>query len=256
MKTITFFLLICGIIYPQEFSSTQKIKDIALSDSIKYEYIKRLNHPSIDHISELYKGNIPLTNFFFLDLNSDALIDIIYSGPVGIEENKTIIFQNIDEQFIINSEYFGNLISIFEDDTGFPLVIKLYDYACCDENSEYFEYYLINNRFKIFDLQLIKRIAFLKNTFVPEEGFKKLFFVTTAILELYNNYSNELELVAKISPGTKGIILLQENNNYLVYVSENSDLLENNITSGRNNEDNYSIIGWITDIKNIIVKNN
>jgi hypothetical protein len=244
---IIYFLIInCEIIYSQkDYFLKSKINEVHIADTLKQEIISNLDHSVVEYLLSKF-NELPVDNFIFVDYDNDGDIDIIYSGDIGTEENSTIFFENRKGTYNVLLEVFGNLISIIEDEHGLPFVYQIYDYGCCDENTEFIEYYsLFKDSLSEKSLRLIKKIGFMKNTFHPEIIDRKYLFVTTRTVELINNPYNDSEAVLTIPSGINGTILFREDDNYFILLSDDHKYLNNKLDSRNNNQADYFILGWL-----------
>jgi hypothetical protein len=235
-----------------ELSHTEKEK--LLESFYELEMFKALK----DH--EL----VTKSNFHFVHLNEDKLVDIVYSGYARTESNRTIFLQNTGSSFKILIDLFGEIATLEKNLNNKSLKFYILNYPCCAGYTYHIEsysyYYQTNN------LLLDTKVAFIEGTIFPEkktidknfETVHELYRLRTSPVidnKIPDKYSTPHEgvgnIVAEFDKGTKGKAIAESTDEtgrvwWFVIISKQSKTESSIFHNGDNTEESYEFAGWMS----------
>lgn len=197
-----------------------------------------------------------LDRFRFYDFSGDGNLDIIYHGPSGAESFITLFLQKVDNCYKESLSFYGRPIEIVQPLPNYPAVIKM-----LESSNTFDSFHSIQLFFPLIDenelsYSLSSKLNYYDGTFFPEEyKITKRFEV---INELYNVRSTPFigdnksdNVVAVVNSGTQGFAIstkIDETGRewFFVLIKSDENIVESKIYGGINNEDDFSILGWLS----------
>ena len=236
--------------------------EVELSDNEKEELLKSVY--KIEMFNEFKDYEIvKKSNFHFVHLNNDTLIDIIYYGFAGTESDRTIFLENSGEDFKISVDLFGEIVTLEKDLITKSFKFYIINYPCCagyTYHVEKYSYYYETKR-----VILNNKVAFIEKTEFPKERTINKKFET--INEYYrlrskpivNNTSRDKyadhdgigNIIAEFEKGTKGYAIAESVDDtgriwWFVIISNLSTAKSSIFHSGDNNDSSYEFAGWMS----------
>ena len=212
------FSFLSLISYGQFFDFNKDVEwkgiEYKLSEDEKLRILSKINEDLFYYLKDnnLVKNN--LEKFHFVNLNNDNLLDFIYVGYSGAEDQSTIAFiQDEKGNYIKKFETIGVIYEIISISILEPVlqikIIKNDDCYDCIGVKNSLTYLCINGDFK-----LIEALSFTKSTTLPSLEFKKRFKVINPkyYLRSYPEIYNEGDkpdvlfgnVIAEYGSGIKG----------------------------------------------------
>lgn len=118
-----------------------------------------------------YKRNFidqNISNFHFVDFNSDGNLDIIYYGFAGSESNRTLLFRYSKEKYYKELDCYGEIIKMWKPSQVDPISFVILEYPCCDENTYHMETYVPILEDGELKYRFSAKSTFLENTQFPD----------------------------------------------------------------------------------------
>jgi hypothetical protein len=161
----------------------------------------------------------PNSTYHFLYINSDNLIDAIYSGPAINEGNSVSIFINDGNSLNHWEGRVGTLKSITQETPTSVLILTLIRYGCCDERSnEHFQLLIppssdelieTNGTYFIYDTEFPSEFTFRKPFKVINETYHLRAQPLILNGEPESDYFEKGNIVATYGTDDTGIALAQ-----------------------------------------------
>lgn len=234
-----------------------KLSESEMDNLLKPVFENKMFKELIEH--EL----IEKSNFHFVHINNDNLVDIIYYGFAGSESNRTIFLENVSGNFEIRFDLFGEIITMKKDLNTKSLSFHIINYPCCagyTYHIEEYSYYYQTKR-----ILLDKKVAFIDKTEFPKERtINKKFetineyyrlrsapIVNNTNRDRYADHDGIGNIIAEFEKGTKGYAIAESVDDtgriwWFVIVSNNSKTKSSIFHSGDNNDSSYEFAGWMS----------
>ena len=271
---ILFTIILTFLFFTNSFSNDWKVlidSEFVGWNDIEVELTNAEKETLLDTLYELemFKALkdhelVEKSNFHFVHLNEDKLVDIVYSGYAKTESNRTIFLQNTRNSFKILIDLFGEIATLEKDINKKSLKFYLLNYPCCagyTYHLESYSYYYQTNK-----LLLDTKVAFIEGTVFPEKKTIIKNFETEHELyrlraspvidnKISDKYSTPHEgvgnIVAEFIKNTKGKAIAESIDEtgriwWFVIISKQSKTESSIFHDGDNTEEFYEFAGWMS----------